>query len=134
MAFASWNLEIRLSMGMRHLRSMSDWIRFILRRAMNWHGRISRKRSPSRTGQGTYRVLKTVTFRGRLSTCDVRSRSSRGMVLTTGWSRSTSICSGWLAGRGGLGGPDRVQDGQVIGVGQGLVAGLGGRVLLAIVV
>jgi hypothetical protein len=31
-----------------------------------------------------------------------------------------------LAGRGGLGGPDRVQDGQVIGVGQGLLPGLGG--------
>jgi hypothetical protein len=33
-----------------------------------------------------------------------------------------------------LGGPDRVQDGQVVGVGQGLVAGLGGRVLLAVAV
>ena len=30
-----------------------------------------------------------------------------------------------VAGGGGLGGPDRVQQGQVIGVGQGLVAGLG---------
>ena len=39
-----------------------------------------------------------------------------------------------LAGRGGLGGPDRVQHGQVVGVGEGLVAGLGGRVLLAVVV
>ena len=39
-----------------------------------------------------------------------------------------------LAGRGGLGGPDRVQDGQVVGVGEGLVAGLGGRVLLAVMV
>ena len=37
-----------------------------------------------------------------------------------------------LAGRGGLGGPDRVQDGQVVGVGQGLVADLGGRALLAV--
>ena len=39
-----------------------------------------------------------------------------------------------FAGRGGLGGPDRVQHGQVIGVGEGLVAGLGGRVLLAVMV
>ena len=39
-----------------------------------------------------------------------------------------------LAGRGGLGGPDRVQDGEVVGVGEGLVAGLGGRVLLAVMV
>src|SRR5689334_8862322 len=34
----------------------------------------------------------------------------------------------------GLGGPDRVQDGQVIGICEGLVAGLGGRDLLAVVV
>jgi hypothetical protein len=39
-----------------------------------------------------------------------------------------------FAGRGGLGGPDRVQDGQVVGVGQGLAAGLGGGVLLAVAV
>ena len=39
-----------------------------------------------------------------------------------------------LAGRGGLGGPDRVQQGQVIGVGERLVAGLGGRELLAVMV
>ena len=39
-----------------------------------------------------------------------------------------------FAGRGGLGGPDRVQYGQVIGVGEGLVAGLGGRALLAVMV
>ena len=39
-----------------------------------------------------------------------------------------------VAGRGGLGGPDRVQEGQVVGVGQGLVAGLGGGVLLAVAV
>ena len=39
-----------------------------------------------------------------------------------------------VAGRGGLGGPDRVQQGQVVGVGQGLVAGLGGRALLAVAV
>jgi hypothetical protein len=37
-----------------------------------------------------------------------------------------------VAGRGGLGGPDGVQDGQVVGVGQGLVAGLGGGQLLAV--
>jgi len=37
-----------------------------------------------------------------------------------------------VAGGGGLGGPDGVQDGQVVGVGQGLVAGLGGGQLLAI--
>ena len=39
-----------------------------------------------------------------------------------------------VPGRGGLGGPDRVQDGQVVDVGQGLVAGLGGGVLLAVAV
>ena len=39
-----------------------------------------------------------------------------------------------FAGRGGLGGPDGVQDGQVVGVGEGLVSCLGGRVLLAVVV
>ena len=39
-----------------------------------------------------------------------------------------------LAGGGGLGGPDRVQHGQVVGVGQGLLAGLGGRVLLAVAI
>src|SRR5690349_6816245 len=33
-----------------------------------------------------------------------------------------------------LRGPDRVQQGQVVGVGEGLVAGLGGRELLAVVV
>jgi hypothetical protein len=37
-----------------------------------------------------------------------------------------------LAGRGGLGGPDRVQDGQVVGVGQGLLPSLGRGGLLAI--
>ena len=37
-----------------------------------------------------------------------------------------------LAGGGGFGGPDRVQHGQVVGVGQGLLAGLGGRGLLAV--
>ena len=39
-----------------------------------------------------------------------------------------------LAGGGGLGGPDGVQHGQVVGVGEGLVAGLGGRELLAVMV
>ena len=37
-----------------------------------------------------------------------------------------------LAGRGGLVGPDRVQNGQVIGVGQGLLPGLGRGQLLAV--
>jgi L-ascorbate metabolism protein UlaG (beta-lactamase superfamily) len=37
-----------------------------------------------------------------------------------------------VAGGDSLGGPDRVQDGQVVGVGQGLVAGLGGGQLLAV--
>ena len=37
-----------------------------------------------------------------------------------------------FAGRGGLGGPDRVQDGQVIGIGQGMVPGLGRGGLLAV--
>ena len=37
-----------------------------------------------------------------------------------------------LAGRGGLGGPDRVQHGQVVGGGEGPVPCLGGGVLLAV--
>jgi hypothetical protein len=37
-----------------------------------------------------------------------------------------------VPGGGGLGSPDRVQQGQVVRVGQGPVAGLGGRVLLAV--
>jgi hypothetical protein len=39
-----------------------------------------------------------------------------------------------VAGGGDLGGPDRVQDGQVVGVGEGLVPYLGGGVLLAVAV
>ena len=39
-----------------------------------------------------------------------------------------------LAGGGGLGGPDRVQHGQVVGVGESLLAGLGRRELLAVAV
>ena len=39
-----------------------------------------------------------------------------------------------LAGGGGLGGPDRVQHGQVVGVGESLLAGLGSRELLAVAV
>ena len=39
-----------------------------------------------------------------------------------------------LAGGGGLGGPDRVQQGQVVGVGESLLAGLGSRELLAVAV
>ena len=39
-----------------------------------------------------------------------------------------------LAGGGGFRGPDRVQHGQVVSVGQGLLAGLGGRGLLAVAV
>ena len=39
-----------------------------------------------------------------------------------------------VPGGGGLGGPDRVQQGQVVGVGQGLVAGLGGGEQLAVAV
>jgi hypothetical protein len=39
-----------------------------------------------------------------------------------------------LAGRGGLGSPDRMQDREVVGVSEGLVAGLGGRLLLAVMV
>jgi hypothetical protein len=35
-------------------------------------------------------------------------------------------------GGDGLGGPNRVQAGQVVGVGQGLVPFLGGRELLAV--
>ena len=44
------------------------------------------------------------------------------------------VAVGLVPGRGGLGGPDRVQQGQVVGVGQGLVAGLGGGLLLAVAV
>ena len=44
------------------------------------------------------------------------------------------VAVGLVPGRGGLGGPDRVQDGQVVGVGQGLAAGLGGGSLLAVAV
>ena len=39
-----------------------------------------------------------------------------------------------LAGGRSLGGPDRVQHGQVVGVGEGLAPGLGGRELLAVMV
>ena len=39
-----------------------------------------------------------------------------------------------VTGRGGLGGPDRVQGGEVVGVGEGLAAGLGGGALLAVMV
>ena len=39
-----------------------------------------------------------------------------------------------VAGGGGLGGPDRVQQGQVVRVGQGLVPGLGGGQQLAVAV
>jgi hypothetical protein len=37
-----------------------------------------------------------------------------------------------LAGLACLGGPDGVQQGEVVGVGEGLVPGLGGRELLAV--
>ena len=46
--------------------------------------------------------------------------------------RHEQVLVALLAGGGGFGGPDRVQDGQVVGVGQGLLPGLGGRQLLAI--
>jgi hypothetical protein len=39
-----------------------------------------------------------------------------------------------LGGGGRLGGPDRVQHGQVAGIGKSLLARLGGRELLAVVV
>ena len=39
-----------------------------------------------------------------------------------------------LAGGGGLGGPDRVQHGQVVGIGESLLAGLGSRELLAVAI
>ena len=61
--------------------------------------------------------------------------------LVAGWSAVAGrqgvhqlVAVGLVPGRGGLGGPDRVQDGQVVGVGQGLAAGLGGGVLLAVAV
>jgi hypothetical protein len=35
------------------------------------------------------------------------------------------VAVAFLAGRGGFGGPDRVQHGQVVGIGESLLAGLG---------
>ena len=68
---------------------------------------------------------------------------AQGPPQPTGLVAGLSPVSGWqvgheqvpvalFAGRGGLGGPDRVQDGQVVGVGQGLLPGLGRGLLLAI--
>ena len=51
-----------------------------------------------------------------------------------GYRRREQVPVALLAGRAGLGGPDRVQQGQVVGVGEGLAAGLAGRVLLAVMV
>jgi len=42
------------------------------------------------------------------------------------------LCVPLLAGGGGLGGPDSVQDGQVVGIGQCTLPGLGRRLLLAV--
>ena len=53
---------------------------------------------------------------------------------SAGRRRRQQVSVALLAGRGGFGGPDRVQQGQVVGVGEGLLAGLGGRVLVAVTV
>jgi len=59
--------------------------------------------------------------------------AGRGAVLR-GQRGGEQAAVALLPGRGGFGGPDRVQQGQVVGVGEGLLAGLGGRVLLAVAV
>ena len=55
-------------------------------------------------------------------------------VVFGGQGGGEQVAVALLAGGGGFGGPDRVQQGQVVGVGEGLLAGLGGRVLLAVAV
>ena len=55
-------------------------------------------------------------------------------VVVAGQCAGEQLAVPLLAGRGGFRGPDGVQHGQVVGVGQGLTAGLGGRVLLAVTV
>jgi hypothetical protein len=55
-------------------------------------------------------------------------------VVTGRQGDSEQVTVAPLAGRGSLGGPDGVQEGDVVGVGQGLTAGLGGRLLLAVAV
>ncbi len=58
-----------------------------------------------------------------------------GLTAVGGWQDAhQQVPVPLVAGRGRLGGPARVQQGQVVGVGQGLVAGLGGRALLAVAV
>ena len=58
-----------------------------------------------------------------------------GFGAVAGWQRGREqVPVSLLAGGGCFGGPDRVQEGQVVSVGQGLVAGLGGGELLAVVV
>ena len=46
--------------------------------------------------------------------------------------RQEQVLVALVAGGAGFGGPDRVQDGQVVGVGQGLLPGLGRGQLLAV--
>ena len=53
--------------------------------------------------------------------------------LVFGWQvGQEQVAVALLAGRGDLAGPDRVQDRQVIGIGQGLLPGLGRGQLLAV--
>ena len=59
---------------------------------------------------------------------------ARRVAVLRGQGGHEQVAVALLAGRGGFGGPDRVQHGQVVGVGEGLLAGLGGRVLLAVAV
>jgi hypothetical protein len=57
------------------------------------------------------------------------------LVLVARWEGGqVEVAVALVAGRGGLGGPDRVQDRQVVGVGQGLLAGLDRGQLLAVFV
>jgi len=56
-----------------------------------------------------------------------------GFVLVSGREDGgEEVLVALFSDRGGLGGPDRVQDGEVVGVGEGLLPGLGGRQLLAV--
>ena len=58
-----------------------------------------------------------------------------GLFAVAGRQRAhQQVAVALVAGGGGLGDPDRVQAGQVVGVGQGLVAGLCGGALLAVAV
>ena len=59
---------------------------------------------------------------------------ARLAAVSGGQGGQEQVAVALLAGGGSLGGPDRVQHGQVVGIGESLLAGLGGRELLAVVV